>query len=157
MPLITCTIVDVCVFRFVGDHPEYLLLKRAAKEKIYPGIWQMVSGTIDESERATDTAMRELREETGLTPLRFWVVPHVNVFYDHDYDAVNLSPMFAAQVSAGVDPVLSTEHIEYAWLTHDDARSRLVWPVQRAGLDVVQRHVLTGEQSGILTMISLPR
>lgn len=156
MPVIASKIVDVCVFRFVRDRPEYLLLKRSPDEKIYPGIWQMVSGTIDEGERATDAALRELHEETGLKPQRFWVVPHVNVFYDHDYDTMNLSPVFAAQTGTADEPVLSTEHREYVWLTYDDARARLVWPAQRAALDILQRHLLAGEQSSVLTMIPLP-
>jgi dATP pyrophosphohydrolase len=139
-----------------GGRAEFLVLKRAANEKIYPGIWQMVSGTMHDGERATDAALRELKEETGLSPLRFWVVPHVSVFYDHDYDAANLCPMFAAELGADARPALSGEHEHYAWLPHAEARSRLVWPSQREGLDLVQSYIVGGEEAAHLSLVPLP-
>ena len=153
MPLISCRIVEVCCFKFVKERAEYLLLKRAHDEKIYPNLWQFVSGAIGDGERAVDAALREFKEETGITPLRFWVVPFVNAFYDHDYDAVNLSPFFAAQVSVADEPKLSSEHQIYEWLPYHEARKRLVWPGQRQGLDVVQSCILGGEEAGHLTLI----
>jgi len=55
---------------------EFLLLKRNEKE-IYPGLWQMVTGKIRKGEKAYKTALREIKEETGLKPKRFWVTPNV--------------------------------------------------------------------------------
>lgn len=153
MAIIVCRIVEVCVFRFVNDRPEYLMLKRSPDEKIYPDLWQFVSGSLREGEKATTAARRELKEETGLVPKRFWVVPHTNMFYDPAYDAVNLSPLFAAQVGVNDEPVLSSEHCMYEWLAYVESRRRLVWPGQRAGLDVVDKYILGGEEAGILTLI----
>lgn len=155
MAIIVCRIVEVCVFRFVKDRPEYLLLKRSHDENIYPDIWQLVSGSIEDGERASDAALRELREETALAPGRFWVVPHVNTFYDHSYDAVNLSPQFAVQIERNVEPRLSSEHCAYEWLSFERARPRLVWPGQRLGLEIVEKYILGGEQGGILTEIKM--
>ncbi len=153
MPAVSCRIVEVCCFRFAKNRPQYLLLKRSPDERIYPNLWQLVSGTINEGERALDAALREFGEETGLRPTGFWVVPFVNAFYDHDYDAVNLSPFFAAQVGASDEPKLSSEHQIHEWLPYHEARQRLVWPGQRQGLDVVQAFVLRGEEAGLLTRI----
>lgn len=155
MPKIASRIVEICVFRFRRDKPEYLLLKRSPEEDLYPGLWQLVTGTMHDGERAADTALRELKEETGLQPVLFWVVPFVNTFYDHEYDAVNLSPMFAAQVDAVSEPVLSNEHRAYAWVGHAEARERLVWPGQRQGLDVAHEYIVGGKQAGTLAMISM--
>lgn len=155
MANIVCRIVEVCVFRFMNDRPEYLMLKRSPDEKIYPNLWQFVSGSLDEGEKATAAGLRELKEETGLVPKRFWVVPHANMFYDPAYDAVNVSPLFAAQVDAGDEPTLSAEHCEFEWLPFADARRRLVWPGQRLGLEVIDKYILGGEEAGILTLISL--
>lgn len=155
MAIIVCRIIEVCVFRFINDRPEYLMLKRSPNEKVYPNLWQFVSGSLEEGEKAVDAALRELKEETGLTPERFWVVPHANTFYDPSYDAVNVSPLFGAQVEIGDEPRLSSEHCAYEWLEHGDAWRRLVWPGQRLGLEIVDRYILGGEEAGLLTEISL--
>jgi dihydroneopterin triphosphate diphosphatase len=155
MATVVCRIVEVCIFRFMNDRPEYLMLRRSPEEKIYPALWQFVSGAIDAGERAIDAALRELKEETGFVPTRFWVVPHANAFYDPSYDSVQVSPLFAAQVSHGDEPRLSKEHTEFEWLSYVSASERLVWPGQRLGLDVVNQYILGGEKAGILTEIPL--
>ncbi|MBM2844898.1 MAG: dATP pyrophosphohydrolase [Bacteroidetes bacterium] len=155
VPIIACRIVEVCVFRFVQDHPQYLLLKRSNNEEIYPGLWQFISGSIHDKEKATEAALREMYEETGLTPRQFWVVPHVNTYYDHAYDAVNLSPFFAAQVMPDDEPALSKEHQHYEWLRYHDARRKLVWPGQRQGLDIVKDSIIGGEAAGERTRVVL--
>jgi len=156
MTRIACTIVEVCAFRRLNGRAEFLLLQRAPEEKIYPGIWQMVSGSIQDGERAVDAAIREFREETALHPLRLWVVPHVSTFYDPDYDATNLSPLFAAEVASTDVLVLSEEHQRHEWLSYEQARTRLVWPGQRQGLDIVNSYIVGGEEAERLTRVPLP-
>ncbi|MBI1807358.1 MAG: NUDIX pyrophosphatase [Ignavibacteria bacterium] len=153
MPIITCKIIEVCIFKFEDDRPWYLLLHRAKNEKIYPDIWQFVSGSIEGDEKATDAAYRELQEETGLKPKAFWVVPFVNSFYDPGWDAVNLSPLFAAQVPPGDEPTLSHEHDECGWYLFEDAVRKLVWPGQREGIRIVHDYIVKGEKAAKLTRI----
>lgn len=153
MPLIAGKIVEVCVFKFEKDRPWYLLLHRSMSEKIYPNIWQFVSGSIEGDEKAVDAAYRELHEETGMTPKAFWVVPFVNSFYDPEWDSVNLSPMFAAQVETGSTPFLSEEHYEFGWFSYEDALRKLVWPGQREGMRIVQEYIVRGTQAGITTRL----
>lgn len=155
MPVLSSTIVEVCVFRFRKSKPEYLMLKRSSAEKIYPNLWQIVSGSIDKNEKAYEAALRELNEETGFRPQHFWVVPHVNSFYDPQYDSMNLSAFFAAQVKPDEEPVLSFEHEKYEWLQYEAARRRLVWPGQRQGLSIVHEYIVGGEEAGQVTLISL--
>ena len=155
MPIIACRTVEVCVFRFVKNRPEYLLLRRSPDEKIYPNLWQLVSGGINDGETAHAAALRELDEETRLTPRTFWVVPHVSTFYDAEYDAVNLSPLFAAQVDDDQAPKLSAEHSQHEWLPFSEAYRRLVWPGQRLGLAVVEEYLLGGEEAGRRTVLPL--
>ncbi len=155
MAIIVCRIVELCVFRFENDRPRYLMLKRSPGEVLYPNLWQLVTGSIVEGEKASDAALRELREETGLTPVRFWVVPHTTTFYDPGHDAMNICPMFAAQVSKESTPKLSAEHCAHEWLSFERARQRLVWPGQRSGLEVVEKYILGGEEAGTLTLVHL--
>jgi dihydroneopterin triphosphate diphosphatase len=153
MPAPACDTVAVCIFKISGGQPRYLLLRRARREKLYPGIWQFVTGSVHEGESAPDAAYRELREETGLQPARFWVVPYVDCFYDVSRDSVNLSPLFAAEVKGAAHPVLSREHSEFHWFTLGAATRKLVWPGQRAGLRIVHEFIAGGEEAAQLTRI----
>ena len=58
MAIIVCRIVEVCVFRFVNDRPQFLMLKRSPGEQLYPNIWQFVTGSIVDGEKAYDAALR---------------------------------------------------------------------------------------------------
>jgi 8-oxo-dGTP pyrophosphatase MutT (NUDIX family) len=147
MASVVSSLVEVCVFRFRESMPEFLLLRRAADEPVHPGIWQIITGTAHERETALAAARRELQEETLLTPLHFWVVPHVTSFYDHRRDAVMMIPFFAAQTERAKEPTLSREHDDYTWLPLDQALRRLVWPGQRQGVEVVSQYIAGGEQA----------
>jgi len=153
MAIIAAKIIEVCVFKFEHDKPWYLLLRRSKTERIYPGIWQFITGSVEEHESAVEAALRELAEETALTPKAFWVVPHVSIFYDQSYDSVNLSPLFAAQVNLGVTPRMSPEHFEFGWFSFEDAKRLLVWPGQRQGLQIVHDYIVRGESVVKLTRI----
>ncbi len=155
MSEIACRIVEVCVFKFHHDTPLYLLLHRSKRERIYPGIWQLISGSMEDGEKAYEAALRELREETRLEPLRFWVVPFANTFYDPDYDAVNVSPMFAAQVDDMSKPTLSSEHEQFGWFPVDVALRKLVWPGQRSGLRIVHQYVAQGQEAARLVELKV--
>ena len=150
MASVECKIIEVCIFKFQDDRPMYLLLHRRSDERIYPNIWQFVSGSIEGNEKAVDAALRELAEETSVSPKAFWVVPYVNSFFDPAWDAVNLSPLFAAQTKVGDEPKLSTEHDRYCWLPFDEALRMLVWPGQRKGLQIVNDFIIRGEKAGEL-------
>ena len=149
MPAVASPVVDVYPYRVHPEGPlpsfgrrgvpsgtlafpegnlRFLLLRRAAG-RVYAGQWRMVGGKVEGQERAWEAALRELREETGLSPRRLWALPSVNTFYDPTRDAVVLAPAFAAEVEA--DPTLDAEHDVFAWLTPEAAIERLAWPERR--------------------------
>ena len=112
-------IVEAHIFRKINDSLEFLLLKRAEGE-IYSGIWQMVTGSIDESEEAYNTAIREITEETNLHAKKFWVVPHMNSFYSPKRNSICMVPVFAALVENDAEVTISNEHDEYKWATLEE-------------------------------------
>ena len=156
MPVVVCRLIELCVFRFSDNRAEYLLLKRSRSDNLYPGIWQFVTGTIKEGERALDAALREMEEETRIRPKRFWTVPFSSTFYDPVDDTMNISPFFAAQAGPRDEPVLSSEHESYEWVSIDRARPLLVWPSQRNGLEIVDQYVVRGEHASHVTIVPLP-
>jgi dATP pyrophosphohydrolase len=136
-------IIELHIFRYSKKNPddiEFLLLKRAPGE-IYPGVWQMVSGRIEEGETAAQAALRELKEETGLKPEQFWVAPVVNSFYSPQRDAISLIPVFAVRVSGKSKVIISEEHTEAKWVKKQKAKSMLAWDGQRNAVDVIHEYV----------------
>lgn len=149
MPQIVSQVIELVVFRFRDDRPEFLLLQRNGGEDLHPGMWQIITGTIAPGETALQTARRELAEETGLTPVRFWSVPYVSTFYDPRSDAIHCSPFFAAQVRPEAEPRLSEEHRQAIWLPLREATRRLVWPSHREGLQRTVDYIISGEEAGV--------
>lgn len=121
---------------------EYLLLRRSEGERLYPGMWQMVTGRIEEGERAMETARREISEETGLTVDKLLVVPYIAAFYFPPDNTIHNVPVFAAQVEGMAAVRLSGEHQEFAWLQFEEAWRRLVFPGHREGLRILREYCL---------------
>ncbi|NUM80290.1 NUDIX domain-containing protein [bacterium] len=144
MPEIICRVIDCHVFRLEDDEPLYLLLKRAG-QVIYADSWRMVGGKIENGEKAYETALRELKEETGLKPLHFWAAPFVNNFYEASHDRINMIPVFAAEVTSE-DVKLTHEHSDYQWMTYDEALEALPWPAQQEGLRIVHEFIVAQKE-----------
>jgi len=151
---IVSRVVEACVFRITHAGPEYLLLRRSERDNIYPGIWQLVTGSMKDRERANDAALREFREETGMVAKRWWVVPFVNSFYVPVDDAIHLSPVFAMEVQGDARITLSPEHQEFSWCSFEDAKEKLVWPGQRYAVELVHEYIVGGQEAAGL--LSLP-
>jgi dATP pyrophosphohydrolase len=93
-------------------------------------------------------ARREVLEETGLTPVRWWALEHLAAFYEPARDMIRVVPVFAAEVS-WTDPVqLSDEHDQYAFVTLAVALKRVLWATQRQAIKAVRDEVLTGSAGG---------
>lgn len=112
---------------------EVLLIERADR----PGFWQSVTGSLDEGESCVQTAVREVREETGIDASRYplvdWRVQNrFEIFRrwgsryapgtTHNVERV-FGLMLPQRVPVMLDP---REHTQYQWLPWDEA-ARLVF------------------------------
>ncbi len=138
---IISNLVETHIFRETENGIEFLLLKRAA-DQIYPGVWQMVSGKINDNEKAFETSVREIEEETGLTPEKMWIAPKVNSFYSAVSDTICLIPVFAAQVAKDSNVIISAEHSECTWVNPREAKELLAWDGQRRAIDLIEEYYL---------------
>lgn len=138
---IISNLIEAHIFRIKNGELEFLLLKRSP-EQYYPNLWQMVTGKIKENETAYQSALREIKEETGLTPEKFWVAPTVNSFYSPDKDYICLLPVFATRVNDECEIILSKEHTEFKWVNPEEAKQLLAWDGQRKSVDVIVDYVL---------------
>ena len=125
-------VVDCYVYFQKAKEVEFLLLKRN-KNKLYEHLWQGVAGKIEKDEKAWETAVRELKEETGLAPKKMFVADHVSRFYEKHKDRMNLVPVFGIEVDSK-DVTLSDEHIDYKWLDFEEAFDTLIWNGQKLSL-----------------------
>lgn len=136
---IVSTLIESHIIRFKENEIEFLLLKRASNEK-YPNIWQMVTGSIDENEKAYETALREIKEETSLNPKKMWIVPNINSFYSHEKNEICFVPVFVAQVDLNDLVKISLEHTEFKWLKINEAKKLLAWPGQRKSIEIIHEY-----------------
>lgn len=122
-------LIDVYVYRLNSGQPEFLLLLRS-KKKIYANQWRMVGGKVKDGEDYWMGAQREVKEELGVTPDAFWVIPSVNTFYEAKSDQIHHIPAFAAEIS-DQEIKLDEEHSEYRWVTVSDIEEMIAWPEQK--------------------------
>ncbi|MCM2454834.1 NUDIX domain-containing protein [Rhizobium sp. CG4] len=126
--------VAVVVLREVGAETQVLLLRR---NHTLVGEWCQIAGGIEDGEKAWQTALREVKEETGLSCTRLYSADICEQFYEADRDAITLAPVFVGYVDAEAEVVLNEEHSEFCWTSF----SRAVDMVPFAGQRHVLRHV----------------
>lgn len=124
--------IDVFPFTRENDELKFLLLRRAP-DNTYPGIWQPVAGKVKAGEKAWEAGIRELKEETGFSPLNFYALDHVSSYYLHASDTIIHVPAFMAEVEH-IHPALSGEHDNFQWLPLDGAVSLASWEPYRKAL-----------------------
>lgn len=94
---------------------KYLLLKHA-QHKRSPGKWTFPGGIIEEGESVKEAALRELKEETGLTGE---VIRTGNSFeVVSKYGEFEVNPFLVIVDKDNV--VLSSEHTDYRWVEPAD-------------------------------------
>ncbi len=145
--------IECYVYKKFDDVIKYLLLKRSPEKQPYPGIWQIVTGKIEEEEKAYNTALREVTEETGLKPVKCYVAPKINEFYTPHNDNIYLIPVFVINVK-DEDVILSEEHTHFEWLDFKSAYERIHWYSQKENLKIID-DLLTGKVENTMIEISL--
>ena len=144
MANIKVRVVDCYVYRQTDKGLMFLILKRNEK-KLYEHLWQGVAGKIEKDEEVWQTAIRELKEETGLDPVKMFVADHVSQFYEKHGDRVNLVPVFGIEVDSK-NVILSDEHIEYKWVDFKEAFDTLVWNGQKKGIQTIYNMVSNNDE-----------
>jgi dATP pyrophosphohydrolase len=146
-------VVDCYIYRKTVDGILFLLMKRNVN-KIYEHLWQGVAGKIEPGESSSQAAIRELKEETGLSPVNMFVADHTSKFYEAHGDRINLVPVFGIEVDSE-DVVLSEEHISFKWVEINEALNTLVWNGQKKGIQTVYDMVVKNDDRMIWSKIEL--
>ena len=140
--------VSVLVVIYTADL-EVLLLERAD----HPGYWQSVTGSCEPGEALRDTALREVREETGLDASHYalsdWQVQNNYEIYPHWRHRYppgvtrNTEQVFGLQLPHPVAVRLAPrEHLDFQWLAWQDAAQKVFSPSNRAAiLQLAEREI----------------
>jgi len=135
LPEIVSKIVEIFIYRKLDNEIKFLLLKRD-KSEVYPGIWSIAGGEIDKGEKAYEAAIREMKEETGLTPKHMYIIDNVNIFYEMHNDLMHIVPLFLAEAEES-EAELSDEHSEYEWMNYEDAYKKIYWIGWKNNLELI--------------------
>jgi len=107
----------IVLFRDDSDKNEFLLLN-------YPqGHWDFVKGKIEQNETSHETALRETKEETGITNIEFVDGFEESVEYDFRFkkEDIHKKVIFFLAKTNEKNIKLSHEHNDYLWLEYNDA------------------------------------
>ena len=89
-------------------------------------------------EKAWQTAIREVHEETGITLSEIWSADILEQFYEVDKECITLVPVFVSTVPTGTTVTLNDEHDAYEWVSFEKANTMLSFPGQQKALAAVK-------------------
>ncbi|NTF98064.1 NUDIX hydrolase [Rhizobium rhizogenes] len=116
---------------------ECLLMRRTGST--LAGEWCQVAGGVEYGETAWQAALREAKEETGLTLEALYSGDTCEQFYEADRDAITLMPVFVAYAPSDCVVQLNDEHNDFCWLKFEDAAILLPFSGQRSTLEHIKR------------------
>lgn len=124
--------IEAFLFKRPGEKEiSFLLLKRIPEKG---GFWQPITGNVQEEESFKEAALREIREETGVSQ----ILRLIDTDYSFDFFDNNRwqhERVFGVQVDNNAKIVLSREHTEFKWATEEEALNEyLKWPGNKEGL-----------------------
>ena len=114
--------VGIIVFR-ESPSREYLVLQYSAKH------WDFPKGGVERGEEEKETALRELREETGISEVQFvqGFREEISYFYREGGELVKKTAVFYLAKTTQEKVVLSFEHIGYKWLKLQQALRQVTY------------------------------
>ena len=126
--------VQVVIFTESEAQREYLLLRRLAS---HGGFWQSVTGSLEEGETHAQAAVREVREETGITCREDELIDLrlTNTFEIAEKWRAKYAPgvthneevCFALRVEKCEAQIDASEHDALIWVDYRSAMEMLFW------------------------------
>ena len=111
------------VFKRQKDSAKYLILHYGA------GHWDFPKGKQEKNENEEQTAIREIREETGIEDIKLLdgFKETIKYFFKKGEETIYKEVVFFLAETHSQEVTLSSEHIGYAWLSYEHAYKKLTF------------------------------
>ncbi len=114
------TSAGIILFRKEDSKILFLLLH-------YPsGHWDFIKGKMEEGESTHETAIREAKEETGITDITFLENFEEWINYDFQYqgELVHKKVVFFLAETKTKEVMISHEHLDYTWMDYNTSMEK---------------------------------
>ena len=114
------TSAGIVIFRKENSKNLFLLLR-------YPsGHWDFVKGKMEKNESTHETAVRETREETGITNIMFLENFEEWIEYNFQFqgELVQKKVVFFLAETKTKEVEISHEHLDYTWMDYNSAMEK---------------------------------
>ena len=119
-------VVSAVLLSEIDGQLKILLMKRVKGQ-----FWSHIAGKIEQAETASQAAVREIREETGIQVQQLYSADYLEQFYEASANVIELIPVFAVYCAKDQAVVLNDEHTEYGWFSLEEALERAEFGGQR--------------------------
>ena len=105
------------------DKRKFLLLNYPSKH------WDFVKGKMEKTETPHETAIRETKEETGISDVEFidGFEEEIEYYFYADNQEIHKKVIFFLGKTETIDIILSYEHLDYIWLEFDNALNKITY------------------------------
>lgn len=138
---IRCTGVATVLLKKIENEYKVLLLKRATP--VLKDVWCYVGGSIEKGEEAWEAALREIKEETGITNVKLYTSNKFDQIYSYKENFIYVAPVFVGYVEDQQDVTINDEHSEYKWLSIEEAIYTVSLPGNDEVLLTVKNHFVS--------------
>lgn len=103
-------------------------------------VWCYIGGSIEEGEKAWESALREIEEETGISNVLLYSSNTFDYIYSPQENYIYIAPVFVGFVGKSQKVKLNEEHSEYKWLSFEEALSTVTLPGNDEVLLSIEKH-----------------
>jgi len=137
------------IFRLEDKKAQYLLLHYPSSERAKSEYWDLPKGHVEEGETEEETAIREVREETGLEAVRIFegFRETIHYWFRAEGKTISKTVVFYLAQTDEKDIKISDEHLGYQWLPYEKALDRLTHEnakllLKKANTFLTERNIL---------------
>ena len=105
------------------DKRKFLLLNYPSKH------WDFVKGKMEKGETSHETAIRETKEETGISDVEFidGFEEEIEYYFYADNQEIHKKVIFFLGKTETTEIILSHEHLDFIWLEFDNALNKTTY------------------------------